>query len=123
MEELEYKRAVGLSFWTYLHIYDARCIILAMAPLKESDRREFAKLIKRLESIRHRLGWSQGRMSELCGVTQETYSRWCSGKSQPNSLAFAGLRARVPELIAELRATWEAVERVFNQIQDEREGR
>jgi transcriptional regulator with XRE-family HTH domain len=94
-----------------------------MAPLAESERREFRKLVRSLERARKDLGWSQEKIASLCGVTQETYSRWVSGKSEPGSgLVLAGLKARVPHLIAELRASQRKIEKILKEIESLKEG-
>jgi transcriptional regulator with XRE-family HTH domain len=89
-----------------------------MAPMLESERKEFKKLVKQLEKIRRELDWPQEKVAELCGVTQETYSRWVSGKSEPGSgLVLAGLKSRVPQLIAELRASQKKIEKILEEIE------
>jgi len=94
-----------------------------MAPLAESERREFKRLIRSLERARKDLGWPQEKIASLCGVTQETYSRWVSGKSEPGSgLVLAGLKARVPHLIAELRASQRKIEKILKEIESLKEG-
>jgi transcriptional regulator with XRE-family HTH domain len=94
-----------------------------MAPLAESERREFKRLIRSLERARKDLGWPQEKIASLCGVTQETYSRWVSGKSEPGSgLVLAGLKARVPHLIAELRASQRKIEEIIKKIESLKEG-
>lgn len=87
------------------------------------ERKEFRKLVKQLELIRRELDWPQEKVAELCGVTQETYSRWVSGKSVPGSgLVLAGLKSRVPTLIAELRASQKKIEKILAEIESLREG-
>jgi transcriptional regulator with XRE-family HTH domain len=94
-----------------------------MAPLSESERREFKKLVKGLEKARKDLGWPQEKVAALCGVTQETYSRWVSGKSEPGSgLVLAGLKAKVPALIAELKASQKKIEKILKEIESLRSG-
>jgi len=94
----------------------------AMAPLSERERREFKQLIKQLEQIRREMGWPQERLAELCGVTQAAYSRWLSSKSEPTSLALAGLQSRVPTLIAELKASQKKIEKIMKEIEALRGG-
>ncbi len=85
----------------------------------DSERREFRKLVKRLERIRRELGWPQEKVAQLCGVTQETYSRWVRGKSEPDSsLVLAGLKSRVPALIAELEAAQRKIEQILREIEE-----
>jgi transcriptional regulator with XRE-family HTH domain len=94
-----------------------------MAPLAESERREFKRLIRGLERSRKDLGWPQEKIASLCGVTQETYSRWVSGKSEPGSgLVLAGLKVRVPQIIAELKASQRKLERLLREIESLRSG-
>lgn len=93
--------------------------IVAMAPMLDSERREFRKLIKQLERIRRELDWPQEKVAQLCGVTQETYSRWVRGTSEPTSgLVLAGLKSRVPDLITELKASQRKIERILKEIED-----
>jgi transcriptional regulator with XRE-family HTH domain len=95
----------------------------AMAPLTDFERREFRKLVRSLERARKDLGWPQEKIASLCGVTQETYSRWVSGKSEPGSgLVLAGLKARVPQIIAELKASQRKLERLLREIESLRSG-
>jgi transcriptional regulator with XRE-family HTH domain len=95
----------------------------AMAPLAESERREFKRLIRSLERARKDLGWPQEKIASLCGVTQETYSRWVSGKSEPGSgLVLAGLKVRMTHLIAELRASQRKIEKILKEIESLKEG-
>ena len=97
--------------------------IAAMAPLAESERREFRKLMRSLERARKDLGWPQEKIAALCGVTQETYSRWVSGKSEPGSgLALEGLKARVPQIIAELKASQRKIEKILREIESLKAG-
>jgi transcriptional regulator with XRE-family HTH domain len=89
-----------------------------MALMLDSERREFKKLVKQLEKIRRELDWPQEKVAELCGVTQETYSRWVSGKSEPGSgLVLAGLKSRVPQLIAELKSSQKKIEKILAEIE------
>ncbi|MDW8329293.1 MAG: helix-turn-helix transcriptional regulator [Candidatus Bipolaricaulota bacterium] len=89
-----------------------------MAPMLDAERREFRKLVRQLERIRRELGWPQEKVATLCGVTQETYSRWVAGKSEPaTGLVVAGLKARVPALIAELRASQRKIEQILKEIE------
>lgn len=91
--------------------------------MTESERREFRKLVKQLERIRRELDWPQEKVAALCGVTQETYSRWVRGKSEPESgLVVAGLKSRVPALIAELKASQRKIEQILKEIEDLRRG-
>ncbi len=89
-----------------------------MAPMLDSERKEFRKLIRWMEKTRRELGWPQEKVASLCGVTQETYSRWVSGKSEPGSgLVLAGLKSRVPKLIAELRASQQKIEKILKELE------
>jgi transcriptional regulator with XRE-family HTH domain len=94
-----------------------------MAPLAESERREFKRLIRSLERARKDLGWPQEKIASLCGVTQETYSRWVSGRSEPwSGLVLAGLKARVPQIIAELKASQRKLQRLLRELESLRSG-
>jgi len=94
----------------------------AMSPLSEAERREFKRIIGQLERIRRELGWSQEHMAQCCRVSQGTYSRWVSGKSEPEPLALDGLKSRMPQLIAELQANRERIDQILKEIQDLRGG-
>ncbi len=93
-----------------------------MAPLMKEERREFKALVKRLEKIRRELSWPQARIAKLCGVTQATYSRWVDGKSEPEPLALIGLKSRVPQVIAELKANQMKIEKILKEIESLKEG-
>ncbi|MCI2429669.1 helix-turn-helix transcriptional regulator [Candidatus Acetothermia bacterium] len=89
-----------------------------MAPMLDSERKEFKKLVKQMEKMRRELDWPQEKVADLCGVTQETYSRWVSGKSEPGSgLVLAGLKSRVPQLIAELKSSQKKIEKILTEIE------
>ena len=89
-----------------------------MAPLDDFEVKEFRRLIRRIEKIRRDLNWPQQRVAVLLGTTQETYSRWISGRSAPGSrLALEGLMSKLPNLIAELRASQKKIERVLKEIE------
>ncbi len=84
----------------------------------DSERKEFKKLVKQMEKMRRELDWPQEKVADLCGVTQETYSRWVSGKSEPGSgLVLAGLKSRVPQLIAELKSSQKKIEKILTEIE------
>ena len=94
-----------------------------MAPLAESERKEFKRLIKSLERARKDLGWPQERIAALLGTSQSTYCRWLDGKSEPGSgLALEGLKARVPQIIAELKASQRKIEKILKEIESLRSG-
>jgi transcriptional regulator with XRE-family HTH domain len=79
-------------------------------------------MIGQLERLRTELAWPQERVAELCGITQAAYSRWLGNKSEPTSLALAGLKSRVPALIAELKASQKKIEKIMREIEALRGG-
>jgi transcriptional regulator with XRE-family HTH domain len=75
-----------------------------MAPLSEPEEREFRRIIKAIDRARKRAGWSQERVAKLLGIRQETYSRYLTGASRPESpLVLDGIKARLSRLRAEFQ--------------------
>lgn len=103
--------------------------ICAMAPLNDAQRKEFEKLIDQLERIRTELNWPQEKIASLCGVQQSTYARWVlkikgkTGGSEPTELIFLGLKAKTPELIAELEASRKMLDKLLKEIESLRKER
>ena len=91
-----------------------------MAPrLSEKEQKEFRAMIQRLETLRKRLGWKQADTARFCKVEQGTYSRWVSGLSYPEPLAWAGLKALMPEIVAELRASAKELQQLLKEMDDD----
>lgn len=93
-----------------------------MGILNSVDKREFLKLLRRLERIRAEMGWTQTRMAGICGVTQASYCRWIKHKNCPTPLALEGLQSRMPVLFAELAASRRKLDLVMQEIENLRGG-
>ena len=88
-----------------------------MAPLDDFEVKEFRRLIRRIEKIRRDLNWPQQRVAEVFGISQESYSRWINGRCEPASpLVVEGIRSKLPNLIAELRASQKKIEKFLKEI-------
>ena len=80
--------------------------------------REFKKLLRELEAQRERLGWSQEKMAEFLGVSLVTYNRWLHGKHGPSALAMRAVRARLSNLLIELKRTRKELEAAIARLED-----
>jgi len=90
--------------------------------LSKGERREFRRMLTMLMALVGEGLLTRVELASLCGVSYSQLWRWSKGKSEPTPNAFLGIQARMPQIIAELKANQKKIDQILREIESLRGG-